>query len=146
MRKFSLLRLRKIFTNSQSQVTNTGAPQQAFTLLTLLQNALFFFFPLFFFRPTFIPFTNTYLIYVFFRTPAFCTFFYILLQIYSCLSYNTCIADCCLSPWRYNTKSEQQHRSLLKHPCMYPTGSLLSNRCPIMFHSVKACIFLLAFP
>ena len=84
------------------------------------------------FRPTFIPFTNTYLLFTSYLRHQSCTFFYILLQIYSCLSYHTCIADCCVSPWRYNTKWEQQHRS--------PIGSLLNNRFPIMSHSVKACI------
>ena len=83
-------------------------PLQTLTLLTLPQDALSCFFILYSFRPTTIPISNTNLLFTPFLGRHSCAHFSnILLLIYRCLPYHTCIADCCVYPWRYNTKLEQ---------------------------------------
>ena len=101
-----------------SELTPAGAPQQTFALLTLPRDTLSFFFPLFPFRTTTIPVSNNHLLVTSFLGHHSCVYFFdILLLICGCLSYHTCIADCCVSPWRYNTKLEQQLLDLYWNIC-----------------------------
>ena len=103
--------------------------------------------PTFFFSPTTIPLSNTRLLFTSFLGHQSCVhFFNIVLLIYRCPSYHTCIADCWVSPWKYNTKLEHQ-----------PIDLYQSNRACILLVTIKQSIpndvsfyqdmnFLLAFP
>ena len=101
-----------------SELIPADALQQTFTLLTLPRDTFSFFFPLFPFRTTTIPVSNTHPLVTSFLGHHSCVhFFDILLLICGCYSYHTCIADCCVSPWRYNTKLEQQLLDLYWNIC-----------------------------
>ena len=105
------------------------------------------FFLLFFFRPKTTPVSNTHLLFSSFLGNQCCVHvFNILLLIYRYLSYHTCIADCCVSPWRYIAEVKQQLMDLCWNKVHVSYWFNIKQSIPNHVSFYQGMHFLLAFP